>query len=339
MFEYVNARIRARFPRLFKDSVFEELLTYRSMEDLFRFFRGTRYEKFLARAQAVASGLNAYFLTLKYTFEDETQSILKFSSDEIGQMISIYLSRWDVYNIMTIIKGKHTGSPAQRIREALMPFGSIPPSKLDALVEAGSVSEVLDKIMLLNVKLPFSLSTSITRLLKEGKIVEGEMEIYQNYYTSIHRKLADFGEGADSLRKIVSMYVDLRNIVAILIMLKEGVSPSTVPYLKGGSLSTGFLNTLWASETYSDAINILKDSPYGKIIGGETAVDRIERLLERYIYETAYSFRRTDSLGIGLVIAYFSRLEVEMMNLRLIGIAVDGDLDRDVVKDYMIFLG
>ncbi len=339
MFEYVNARIRARFPRLFKDSVFEELLTYRTIDDLFRFFRGTRYEKFLAKAQAVASGLNAYFLTLKYTFEDETQSILKFSSDEIGQMISIYLSRWDVYNILTIIKGKHTGSPAQRIREALMPFGSIPPSKLDALVEAGSVSEVLDKIMLLNVKLPFSLTTSITRLLKEGKVLEGEMEIYQNYYTSIHRKLADFGDGADSLRKIISMYVDLRNIVAILIMLKEGVAPSTVPYLKGGSLSASFLNTLWASETYNDALTALKDSPYGRIIAGETAVDRIERLLERHIYETAYSFRRTDSLGIGLAIAYFAKLEVEMMNLRLVGIAVDGDLDRGMVKEYMIFLG
>ncbi len=339
MFEYVNARIRARFPRLFKDSVFEELLTYRSMDDLFRFFRGTRYEKFLARAQAVASGLNAYFLTLKYTFEDETQSILRFSSEEIRDMISIYLSRWDVYNILTIIKGKHTGSPSRRIREALMPFGSIPPSKLDALVEAGSVSEVLDKIMLLNVKPPFSLSSSITRLLKEGKIFEGEMEIYQNYYTSVHRKLSDLGEGADSLRKVVSMYVDLRNIVAILIMLKEGVSPSTVPYLKGGTLSAGFLNTLWSAETYSDALNVLKDSPYGKIIGGETAVDRIERLLEKHIYETAYSFRRTDSLGIGLAISYFAKLEVEMMNLRLVGIAVDGDLDRGMVKDYMIFLG
>ncbi|GEM_PF-1568102 len=339
MFEYVNARIRARFPRLFKDSVFEELLTYESVEDLFRFFRGTRYEKFLARSQAVASGLNAYFLTLKYTFEDETQSILRFSSDEIGQMISIYLSRWDVYNILTIIKGKHSGSPAQRIREALMPFGSIPSSKLDALVEAGSVSEVLDKIMLLGVKLPFSLTTGITRLLKEGKVLEGEMEIYQNYYTSIHRRLSDFGESADSLRKIISMNVDLRNIVAILIMLKEGVSPSTVPYLKGGTLSAAFLNTLWSSETYSDALNLLKDSPYGKVIGGETAVDRIERLLEKHIYETAYSFRRTDSLGIGLPISYFARLEVEMMNLRLIGIAVDGDLDRQMVRDYMIFLG
>ncbi len=287
----------------------------------------------------MASGLNAYFLTLKYTFEDETRSILRFSSDEIGQMISIYLSRWDVYNILTIIKGKHSGSPAQRIREALMPFGSIPSSKLDALVEAGSISEVLDKIMLLGVKLPFSLTTGITRLLKEGKVLEGEMEIYQNYYTSIHRMLSDFGESADSLRKIISMNVDLRNIVAILIMLKEGVSPSTVPYLKGGTLSTAFLNTLWSSETYSDALSVLKDSPYGKVIGGETAVDRIERLLEKHIYETAYSFRRTDSLGIGLPISYFARLEVEMMNLRLIGIAVDGDLDRQMVRDYMIFLG
>ncbi len=339
MFEYVNARIRARFPRLFRDSVFEELLHYETLDDIFRFFRGTRYEKFLAKAQAMASGLNAYFLTLKYTFEDETQSILKFSSDSIREMITIYLSRWDVHNFLTILKGKHAGSPPERIREAIMPFGSIPLSKLDALIESTGVSDALEKVMVLNVKLPFSLNTRITRLLKDGKILEGEMAIYENYYSRIHRRLSEFGEDASSLKKLISMYVDLRNIIAILIMLREGVSPSSVPFLSGGSLPVRVLRELWSAESYEEALRILKSTPYGGIIGAETAIDRIERNLEKFIYTIAYSFRRTDPLGIGLSLAYFARLEAEMINLRLIGIAVDGDLNRDTVKEYMLLLG
>lgn len=309
------------------------------MEDLFKFFRGTRYEKFLAKAQAVSSGLNAYFLTLKYTFEDETQSILRFSSDSIREMLSIYLSRWDVHNFLTILKGKHAGSPPERIREAIMPFGSIPPSKLDALVEASSVSDVLDKVMILNIKLPFSLTSRITRLLREGKILEGEMAIYENYYKNISRRISEFGEEANSLKRIISIYVDLRNIVAILIMLKEGVNTSSVPFLSGGTLPVKVLSQMWSAESYDEALSILKSTHYASVIGEERTVDRIERNLERYIYDTAYSFRRTDPLGIGLSLAYLAKLEAEMINLRLIGIAVDGDIDRETVRQYMLLLG
>ncbi|MEO0203206.1 MAG: V-type ATPase subunit, partial [candidate division WOR-3 bacterium] len=334
IYEYVNARVLKRSSKLLDLNSFRSFLDFKSLSELTNYLRNTWYSEYIS--QMKSESLESFLEMLKRAFSDEVEKVVSFSGKEIGKILKAYLSRWDLYNILTIIRGKFSKFSNEEIIEGIMPFGSISKLQINELLNANEAYEVLDKLASMGIKLPFEISTQLNKLLREGDLRSAEFYLYNEFYRKILFSISDI-EGIEPLRRIIGMQIDLRNIVSILILLSENISPSTkIEFIGGGNLKSEELNKLLNSESYEDALNVLKETIYGEVIKNEKELFKIERKLESYIYKYTYYLRAKNFDNIGPLLSYISRVEVEIMNLRIIAISIDREISREETESYLI---
>ncbi len=335
-YEYVNARVLARSSKLLPFNIFNDLLNYKSLHELVNYLRTTWYNEYISKMRS--EDLDSFLEMLKRAFESEIEKIVKFSGKDIGRILRAYLSRWDLYNILTIIRGKYSKFSNDEILEGIMPFGSITRQEINELLSVNEPYEVLDKLASMGIKLPFEITTQLNKLLREGDIRSMEFYLYKEFYKKVLFSISNI-DGVEPLRKIIGMHIDLRNVVSILLLLSEGFTPSNkIEFIGGGNLSNEELGKLASSESYNDALNTLKETIYGEIIKEEKELFKIERKLENYIYKYTYHLKNTNFLDIGPLLSYASRIEVEVINLRIIAIGIEKELEREDVENYLIWL-
>ncbi|MEO0151730.1 MAG: V-type ATPase subunit [candidate division WOR-3 bacterium] len=336
LFEYVNARVLARSSKLLDLNVFKELLDYKSLSELINYLRNSWYNEYIS--QMKEENLDNFLEMLKRAFSDEIEKVVKFSGKEIGRILGAYLSRWDLYNILTIIRGKFSKFSNEEIIEGIMPFGSISKTEINELLNVNEAYEVLDKLASMGIKLPFEINTQLNKLLREGDLRSAEFYLYKEFYRKVLFSISDI-EGVEPLKRIIGMHIDLRNIISILILLSENITPSTkIEFIGGGNLKSEELNKLLSAESYNDALNILKETIYGEVIKDEKELFKIERKIESFIYAYTYHLKTRNFDNIGPLLSYISRLEVEIMNLRIIAISIEREISREETENYVIWL-
>lgn len=336
IFEYVNARVSHRSSKLLPIEVFKELLNYNNLSELISYLRGAWYNEYISKMKK--EDLDSFLEVLKNAFSDEVERIIRFSGKDIGGILKIYLSRWDLYNILTIIRGKFSKFSNEEILEGIMPFGSISRERIRELLNTHEAYEVLDKLASMGVKLPFEISTQLNKFLREGDLRSAEFYLYKEFYRKMSNLVSNM-EGLEPLRTILGMHIDLRNIISILILISEGISPSNkMEFIGGGNLKRDELNKLASAESYDEALNILRETMYGEVIKNEREIVKIERKIENYIYNYTYRLKNTNFLDIGPVLSYIARLEVEIMNLRITAISIEREVPRDEAENYLIWL-
>jgi V/A-type H+-transporting ATPase subunit C len=335
LYEYVNARVSSRSSKLLPLNIFNELLTYKSLKNLIDYLKGTWYNEYISRMKN--ENLDSFLDVLKEAFSDEIEKVVRFSGKEIGRILKAYLSRWDLYNILTIIRGKFSKFKNEEILEGIMPFGTITKLEINELLNVNEAYEVLDKLASMGIKLPFEINTQLNKLLREGDLRSAEFYLYKEFYRKVLLSLSDM-EGIEPLKKIIGFHIDLRNIISILLLLSEGVKIPKIEFIGGGNLKREDLEKLANSENYEEALNFLKGTIYGEIIKDEKDLVKIERKIESYIYKYTYHLKNSNFLDIGPILSYVSRLEVEIMNLRIIAISIEREIPRDETENYLIWL-
>ncbi|MCS7245644.1 MAG: V-type ATPase subunit [candidate division WOR-3 bacterium] len=336
IFEYVNTRVLYRSSKLLPTEVFKEVLGYSNLSELINYLRGTWYNEYISKVKK--EDLDSFLEVLKNAFSYEIERIVRFSGKDIGRILKIYLSRWDLYNILTIIRGKFSKFSNSEILEGIMPFGSISRERIKELLNTNEPYEVLDKLASMGIKLPFEINTQLNKFLREGDLRSAEFYLYNEFYRKMSYLVSSM-EGLEPLRIILGMHIDLRNIVSILILISEGISPSNkMEFIGGGNLSRDELSKLASAESYNDALNVLRETPYGEVIKNEREIVKIERKIENYIYNYTYRLKNTNFLDIGPILSYIARLEVEIMNLRIVAISIEREVPRHEAENYLIWL-
>ena len=67
-----------------------------------------------------------------------------FGDNDAARYVRIFLNRWDVHNLKTILRGKNIHSPPEEIREALVPAGTLDEATLVELLKQNDVRDVID---------------------------------------------------------------------------------------------------------------------------------------------------------------------------------------------------
>ena len=70
--------------------------------------------------------------------------MLGFLNAEADDICTTLLGRWDIFNLKTILRGKHLHLTAAEIAEGLLPVGALSQVDLDGLSGQGDVKAVVD---------------------------------------------------------------------------------------------------------------------------------------------------------------------------------------------------
>jgi len=142
---YACTRMRVRRSRLIPREDYIRMLNM-SLPEITRFIGETNYRSEIDELGTSFSGINLVEVALSWNLAKEYQNILELVPGELKYFTASYLRRWDIQNVVTVLRGKMQGMSPGRIKEVLVPAGRLDRVALDRLIAEESPERVVEAL-------------------------------------------------------------------------------------------------------------------------------------------------------------------------------------------------
>lgn len=318
-FAYPNARVRARIGRLINEKQFSEILETENLEEFMNYLRGLPdYAKYVDRFPVEKA--------LESQLAETYETVSKIAPASIREPFRVNLKKWDIRNIKSLITAKDAGLGAEETLNLLVPFGEIYET-LEALTDSETVQDVVAGLE--GTEYAQVLEDALSEYGETGMILPLEAALDRYYLENMMRAV---GSPSDDNTKLLHTYfgtqVDISNIKIILRAKADGLSHDDIsPYMiqEGYQLREWKLKDLMEAEDVSGVISGLEGTDYGPMLSealseysATGSISVFERVLEENLNRMARNFALKKPFGVGPMIGFLSRKEVEVRNLKVI---------------------
>ena len=146
-----------------------------------------------------------------------------FGDDDAARYIRIFLNRWDVHNLKTILRGKNIHSPPEEIREALVPAGTLDEATLVEVLKQNDVRGVIDLLATWRIDYARPLTPHLDEWswTREPLVMEHALDRY--YFDFARETVRGRGPEAAVLRQPVGTEIDITNLKTVITFVRDGV--------------------------------------------------------------------------------------------------------------------
>ncbi|MDI9610458.1 MAG: V-type ATP synthase subunit C [Archaeoglobales archaeon] len=328
-YAYIVARTKVMKSKLLKPEDFRKLLNM-SFDEIMRFLEETEYKKEIDEMAYKFSGPKLLDYALFSNLAKTYRKIYTVSFGDAKILIGQYLRRWDVWNLINIIRGKNANLPAEIVEETLVPAGefsfeilhSMFSKELNELIkelEGTIYSEALSKI-----------GSAPMNLIED--------ELWKAYYKALLSvKANDFESRV--FTNFVRMEIDLRNIKTILRLKAEGDTAEEIiaRIVPGGYELTEEEARKLATMSFEEIIKSLEGFWFWKI---STIQDlgRAEIELDKIWIEAIARRAGNYPLSVLPVLQYIVLKKVEVDDLRILGWGKWHGIPNEEIEKEMVII-
>ncbi|MDD4136846.1 MAG: ATP synthase A1 subunit C [Methanoregula sp.] len=345
---YINARMRGMKSRLLDHHTLDNLVLQPDLDSLASELEKTVYREDLIEARGRYSGMPAIEHALRNNYVRTFRKILDFSKEkEAEQYIRIFLHRWDVQNIKTILRGKNIHVTNEEILECIIPAGELDEATLTELVRQQDMKAVIDLLATWEISYARPLTTAFPEFAKSGDLGMLECALDRYYYEDALLAIKAKTPNNAVIRDILSLEIDIVNIKTILRMIRDRVEPEEAKkfLLDGGQeIGVKMIDSLLALHTLEDALALFANTRYWFITGTpETAlrsqkISVIEKQLERYLVQQGVRSFMGDPLSVASLIGYFWAKYNEITNIRVISRCKTADFSIENLREELVYV-
>jgi V/A-type H+/Na+-transporting ATPase subunit C len=264
-------------------------------------------------------------------------------------MTRSYLRRWDIQNVLTILRGKDQGLSANRIKEVLIPAGELDREFLDRILLENSQERIVESLR--RWRLYPVLAREFPKVGESGSYAHLENELYRAFYAEVIADARGGVRGGSQFLEYIKLDIDIRNLQNLLRLRtqKEREQGDVREFMiPGGSLTPEELQQLNMVEELDEFISTLKKHVYNKPLLS-VLEDSLKRgvLQEGRLYENEIALiriqlkqmefmSRMHPFSIWTVIAYLELKKYEIFNLRAITRGKEANLPPDRIRNYLV---
>ena len=337
---YINARIRGQHSRLLKAGAYEELLALAGYQPLEKWMESGPYAQQWHLARARYQGLEALEWSLERNFCQTTELLLKIAEGRPRQLISIILRRWDLSNLIAVVRGIDGNCPAAEIMKSVLPAGSIGEVKLQELASQPDLAGMADTLYTWADDFYQPFKQALEEYQKEKDLAPVELELYKYYYSRVFKKLPLWGEDSATLKALFQREIDLLNAKALKrLKEKKDLKPESIPgyFIPGGTLMSGetFVRFFDRKEG-PKVLNSLKGTWYHGYLSGKGAGQKTEDDLEQEHFKELSKLYQGNPLGIDLVLGFLWQKYYEVINLRLVARGKFYGISGEQIRDQLL---
>lgn len=349
---YSNARIRAMKAALLDRRAYETLLGAASVEALIEALARTAYREDIEAALVKVAGVRCVAEGLRRNVVRTVGAIPSFFDGRPRELVRLLVSRWDLSNLIAILRGQARGVSAEEMFQALVPAGELREAELRELVKRPTIRATAE--LMLTWRLPYAGALASALRLADGDLAAVE--------TALHR--IRFGEALASLgskdndllvREMLETEIDVENISLLLrlagigdrraaLRARYGAAGIGALLVEGGSLPPRLLAQLGEAPDAEAMVRLLQGTSYGAAMqnrlepyrqGGYTGV--LERGLEEVLVLKGIRMFHRDPLTIAIAIGYLWAKSNEVANVRLIAQGKTLSWRSDMIREEMIW--
>lgn len=328
-YAYIVARTKVMKSRLLKPEDFRKLLNM-SFDEIMRFLEETEYKKEIDEMAYKYTGPKLLDYALFSNLAKTYRKIYTVSFGDAKMLIGQYLRRWDVWNLINIIRGKNANLPAEMVEETLVPAGEFNLENLRSML-----SKDLNE---LTKELEGTVYGDILSKIGSVPMNVIEDELWKAYYRAVLSvKTNDFESRV--FTNFVRMEIDLRNIKTILRLKAEGDSAEEVisRIIPGGYELTEEEARKLATMSFEEITKSLEGFWFWKISGVED-LGKAEIELDRIWIEAIAKRAGNYPLSILPVLQYIVLKKVEVDDLRILGWGKWHGLPNEEIEKEMVII-
>ena len=353
---YINARIRGMKSRLLDHRTLDNLILQPDMDSLIAELEKTAYREDLIEAKGKYTGVTAVEYALRNNFVRTFRKVLDFSKEKEARLyISIFLHRWDVQNIKTILRGKNIHVTNEEIVDCLVPVGELDEATLTELVRQPDVKAVIDLLATWDIRWARPLTTAFPEFAKSGDLGMLECALDRFYYNDALQAVSAKGANNVKIRQVLSLEVDVVNIKTILRMVRDRIAPEDAQkfLLEGGQAldekmiarvlvlptiaeAAAMLSTTWYPTLHPTRYRFLATIPEDVLRAQKISV--IEKQLERHLVREGVDSFLGDPLSVASLIGYFWAKYNEITNIRIISRCKTADFPVENLREELVYV-
>ncbi|NYT05027.1 MAG: V-type ATP synthase subunit C [Methanomicrobiales archaeon] len=342
---YVNARVRGMKGRLLQPEALEKMLHKPDVEAIISQLEGTAYHEDLERASVQYAGIYCIEHALRMNLVRTYRTILRIIGGEpFAFCIHIFLNKWDIQNIKTVLRGKHVHIPHEETLACLVPAGELDEATLVELVKQPDIRSIIDMLATWEILYALPLTKAYPRYQAKRDLAVLEYALDKFYFGRALASLQGRSYNEAIVRNLLQTEIDITNIKSLLRLLRDKVSAEDgrAVLIPGGKhLDVAFLSRLM-SQGGEDALAGLARTPYasahpaGRLAGKEISV--YEKELDRMLVTQGIGAGRGDPLSIALVIGYLWLKSNEITNIRIISRCKNAFVPDDEIREELMYV-
>lgn len=272
------------------------------------------------------SGFNLEHIFVKKLVE-RCFFISKISPSTTIHFLQSYCRRFEVQNLMRILRSKVMMTPKAEIEKKLFPVEQYSSVNFSALINSNSVDEAIELL----AETVYSPSKEAIQLYESNdNLIPLEAFFDKIYAEELIRSTETLPEDKDDVNSLIRIQCDIRNCITVIGGVIQGLNPYlleslVIPHYHKIS-ATDITKLIHSSNGLSLANAVFR--PYLKVVNalmaGEESMAYLEGL--KYIYRESESVRRIRPYSFAFIPTYFISSEIEQRNLTRIAFG----------KEYMI---
>jgi V/A-type H+-transporting ATPase subunit C len=332
---YVVSRVRVMSRKLIPAEEYNKMLNM-ELDEVIRFLEESEYKKEIDELGFKYQGLTLIDYALSLNLSRAYSKLIRISKGTPRDLISAYLRRYDIWNIMNIVRGKMFNFPSEEIEATLIYAGEYDEEFCKSLM----LKETIEEIAKTFEGTPFY--PALEKIVRVCPMSEFEDDLYKIYYNGlagIKAETLDMKYFID----FIKMEVDIKNIKTILRLKADGASAEEIMTKiipRGLQISEDEARKLAALE-WDELIKSLegywfwegiKDSVEG------ASLSKIEAMLDRLWAKKVLSKSHSFPLSVLPVMAFILLKKLEIDNLRIIARGKAAGLDVENIKEQLVII-
>ena len=346
---YINARMRGMKSRLLTHRALDDLILRPDLDSVIADLENSPYRDDIIAAKGQFSGILCIEYALRQNFIRTFRKIQDFSraEEEAEQYIRIFLHRWDVQNIKTILRGKNIHATADEMLGCLVTAGELDEATFRELLRQPDVRAVIDLLATWRIRYAKPLTAAFPEFAKTRDLAVLECALDRFYYTDAMAAVKDPTYNNTLIRNLLALEIDVVNLRTVLRMVRDHVPPEDAGrYLLGGGreFNEKKLRRLLSLSTIEDVVKALETTRYRFLAEVPESVMRsqkisvIEKELERFLIKKGVGAFLLDPLSVGSVIGYFWAKHNEVTNIRIISRCKTADFPVEDLREELVYV-
>jgi V/A-type H+/Na+-transporting ATPase subunit C len=339
---YVCTRMRVRKTTLLPREEYMRMLNM-SLPEITRIIGETDYKQEIDELGATFKGIDLIEVALSWNLAKEYQKILEITPGHLKQFTQAYLRRWDIQNVLTLIRGKAQGEKAGKIKEVLIPAGSLDRVILDRLLAEDNTDKIVE--MLKGYRMYPSVFTREYPLAKEsGSFSKLENELYKQFYAEIIEEAESGIKGGNLFLEFIRLEIDIKNVKTLFRLLADTVQEDAREmFISGGALSLTDFTILNSVRNRNEFIDMLRTKIRHKALltlleelRSEKTMQDVETRLTRVQLDQMERMSKRHPISIHPILVYLEKKKYEVFNLRALARGKESKLPPEKISGYLV---
>ena len=338
---YVCTRMRVRKAKLIPREEYQRMLNM-GLSEITRIIGESEYKQEIDELGTTFKGIDLIEVALSWNLAKEYQKIQEITPGNLKQFTQAYLRRWDIQNVLTILRGRMQGAKTGKIKEILVPAGSLDTTALDRLLGEENPERVIEALK--GHHMYPVLAREFPYAKESGSFSRMENELFKQFYSEIIAEAESGIKGGNQFLDFIRLDIDVKNLKTLFRLRADAFQEDAREmHIPGGALSATEFSNLNLIKDQGEFIDTLKGLYRQKSllslldeIREEKTIRDAEIRLTRVQLEQMERMSKRNPISIHPILVYLEKKKYEVFNLRALARGKESKLPSEKIVDYLV---